>query len=266
MKLCRWRHNSGTRRDNPEFMRLHAAVIVTLIGTSSGLPAQQPPSLWHHNGSTLHLVASGQKREFYYEEPRAGMVQAGARKGSLLFSGVAKANRYIGTAFIYHPQCGTFSYQVSGPILDNYRRVILRGQASRIGRDCKVIGHFSDTLEFVLLGAASDEANILKAFVGTWTDSPGVCKSKLDEDSSAAVFTIEGTEITWWFTYAWEGEKDQVYGSCGVTRGHVLPDGTTVVVDLDCDHPGHSQKGVSLRKIDENRIVYGSRGVLHRCR
>jgi len=133
-------------------MRLHAVIIVTLIGTSSGLPAQQPPSLWHHNGSTLHLVASGQKREFYYEEPRAGMVQAGARKGSLLFSGVAKANRYIGTAFIYHPQSGTFSYQVSGAILDNYRRVILRGQAPRIGRDCKVIGHFSDTLEFVLLG------------------------------------------------------------------------------------------------------------------
>jgi hypothetical protein len=246
-------------------MRLHTVIIVALMGTPSGLSAQQPPSLWNHNGSTLHLVASGQKREFYYEEPRDGMVQAGARKGSLVFSGVVKANRYIGSAFIYNPQCGTFPYQVSGPIVDNYRRVILRGQAPRIGRDCKVIGHFSDTLEFVLLGAPPGEANILKPFVGTWTDSPGVCKSKLDESSQASVTTIDGTEITEWFTYAWEGEKDQVYDSCGVTSGHVLPDGTTVV-DLDCDHPGHSQKGVSLRKIDENRIAYGSRGVLHRCR
>lgn len=116
-------------------------------------------SLWDHNGSILYLVANGQKREFFYQEPRKGMLQAGAREGSLLFSGVSKGNQYSGTAFIYKPQCGTFPYRVSGPILDNYRRVILRGQAPRVDANCKIVGHFADTLEFVHRSSASKESD-----------------------------------------------------------------------------------------------------------
>jgi hypothetical protein len=29
-----------------------------------------PASFWSHNGSTMYLVASGDRREFYYQEPR----------------------------------------------------------------------------------------------------------------------------------------------------------------------------------------------------
>ena len=78
-----------------------------------------------------------------------------------------------------------------------------------------------------------------------WTDSPGVCKSNLDEQKGASVTTIEGDEITIWFVYSWPGEENRPYGSCGVTRGHALTT-DSVVVDLDCDHPGHSQKGISI--------------------
>src|SRR5262249_23634963 len=209
-------------------------------------PAQRSSvSLWDHNGSILYLVASGQKREFFYQEPREGMLQAGARQGSLLFSGVSKGNQYSGTAFIYKPQCGTFPYRVSGRILDNYRRVVLHGQAPRVSANCKIIGHFTDTLEFVYISSSSKEgSDILTAFTGTWTDTPGVCKSNMDE-RGASITTIAEDEITEWFSFSWEGEEDRVYGSCGVARGHLLSTGS-VVVDLDCDHPGHSQKGVSL--------------------
>ena len=79
-------------------------------------------SSWAHNGSTLYLMADGATREFYYNAPRAGMLQAGARPGSLLFTGRSVNGRYVGTAYIFNRQCGQLPYQVSGPILDNYER------------------------------------------------------------------------------------------------------------------------------------------------
>jgi hypothetical protein len=60
-----------------------------------------PHSLWEHDGSTMYLVASGTKREFYYQAPRQEMLQAGAAAGSLSFSGIAKGGRYVGTAYIF---------------------------------------------------------------------------------------------------------------------------------------------------------------------
>jgi S1-C subfamily serine protease len=120
--------------------------------------AQQPPSLWAHNSSTVYLMAKGEKREFYYHEPREAMQQAGARKGSPVFVGVVKGTNYFGTAFIYNPTCGRFSYRVSGPILDGYRRVLLRGQVPRVSRDCKIVGYLNDQLEFTLIASGQSES------------------------------------------------------------------------------------------------------------
>jgi predicted aspartyl protease len=86
------------------------------------------------------------------------MLEAGARPGALLFRGRSVNGRYIGTAFIFDSRCGQRSYEVSGPILDNYERVILQGRAQRVGADCRPIGIVNDTLEFTLVkseGAAS---------------------------------------------------------------------------------------------------------------
>jgi hypothetical protein len=44
--------------------------------------ARAATSLWDHNGSTVYLMADGATREFHYNVPRAGMLQAGARSGS----------------------------------------------------------------------------------------------------------------------------------------------------------------------------------------
>jgi hypothetical protein len=91
--------------------------------------ASSEPTLWDHNGSVVYLVAKGSSREFYYKEPRQGMLEAGAHAGSLLFQGNAENGRYVGTAYIFHRNCEQFPYQVSGPILDNYERVVLMGQS-----------------------------------------------------------------------------------------------------------------------------------------
>jgi hypothetical protein len=116
--------------------------------------ATTPPggrTLWHHNGSIVSLVANGSWREFYYDEPRPGMIEAGARAGSLLFRGKSINGRYIGTAFIFDGRCGQVPYDVSGPILDNYERVVLQGNAPRVDSNCRVEGYITDTLEFTLL-------------------------------------------------------------------------------------------------------------------
>jgi hypothetical protein len=108
-------------------------------------------TLWNHNGSVMYLVANGASREFYYDQPRPGMVEAGARPGSLLFRGQYIDGQYVGTAYIFNRTCGQFAYEVGGPVLDGYRRVLMRGNAPRVDSNCKVFDHVADALEFSLI-------------------------------------------------------------------------------------------------------------------
>ena len=111
----------------------------------------QPLTYWYHNGSTIYLAVNGSSRQFIYENPRPGMLEAGAKKGSLLFTGLSGHNTYDGTAFIFRGHCGQFSYHVTGPILEEGRKVVLHGEAPRVNDQCKVTGHMADTLEFGLI-------------------------------------------------------------------------------------------------------------------
>jgi hypothetical protein len=104
-----------------------------------------------HNGSIVYLVANGNIREFYYHQPRPGMLTAGAKPGSLLFWGRYNDGNYIGTAYIFNAKCGKFDYHVSGPVLDDYRRVVMQGEAPRLGNDCQETNRTPDTLEFSLM-------------------------------------------------------------------------------------------------------------------
>ena len=131
---------------------LPLALTTSLVGQSQ---ARNSPTstLWEHNGSTVYLVAEGASREFHYKQPRPGMIEAGARPGSLLFRGRTANGQYVGTAYVFDHECGPRPYQVSGPVLDNYRRVVLTGQAPRVGPYpyCQIEGYSNDTLEFTLL-------------------------------------------------------------------------------------------------------------------
>jgi len=70
-----------------------------------------------------------------------------------LFKGKSIDGRYAGTAYIFNGSCGQIPYEVSGPILDNYERVVLQGNAPRVGSNCRIQGYIADTLEFTLLKA-----------------------------------------------------------------------------------------------------------------
>ena len=108
-------------------------------------------TFWDHNGSVMYLVANGSSREFYYQRPRLGMLEAGAHPDSLLFSGQINNGQFAGTAYVFNVQCGQVPFEVKGPILENGGRVALTGQAPRVGRNCQASGYYTSTLEFRLL-------------------------------------------------------------------------------------------------------------------
>ncbi|MGA8692447.1 MAG: hypothetical protein WB689_01135 [Xanthobacteraceae bacterium] len=143
--------------------RFAVAAIVANVTIAVGLPevikqwctsahAQTqtaPPesTIWDHNGSVMYLVVNGSSREIYYQKPRPGMLDAGARPGSVLFRGEVNNGQYLGTAYIFNPHCGPIPFEVKGSILDD-QRIVLTGQAPRVGRNCQTYGSYTSNLEF----------------------------------------------------------------------------------------------------------------------
>lgn len=108
-------------------------------------------SFWDHNGSRMGLVADGSRRLFYYAEPRAVLVERGVQRGTLLFEGERRGNRYVGEARIFaRLPCGEFTYPVEGPVAGDQRSVTMFGQAPRVNERCQVTSYRDDTLVFTL--------------------------------------------------------------------------------------------------------------------
>jgi hypothetical protein len=127
------------------------AVALDARATSAGAQPQSVsagPTVWDHNGSVMYLVENGSRREFYYQKPRAGMLEVGVHPGSLLFRGEIENGQYSGTAYIFNVQCGQIPFQVTGRILDNDERIVLTGQAPRVGRNCRIHESSTSSLEF----------------------------------------------------------------------------------------------------------------------
>lgn len=123
---------------------------------TASAPPPRPPvgsgtTYWNHNGSLMRLDASGSARSFAYEQPRPGMEAAGARPGDVVFEGRREGAGYVGTAYIFNKNCGRFPYDVVGRVSPDDRRVVLEGQAPRVGRDCRVDGTRRDVLVFDLV-------------------------------------------------------------------------------------------------------------------
>jgi hypothetical protein len=127
---------------------LDAIIECCMSAQAQTQTASPEPTFWDHNGSVMYLVANGPSREFYYQKPRAGMMEVGARPGSLLFRGGIDNEQYSGTAYIFNPHCGQIPFQVKGPILDNDERIMLTGQAPRFGRNCRTYESYTSNLEF----------------------------------------------------------------------------------------------------------------------
>jgi len=166
-----------------------AAVTVTLLdrikpccaSANAQTQTTSPESaIWDHNGSVMYLVENGSSREFYYQKPRPGMLEAGARPGSLLFRGQVDNGQYSGTAYLFNPHCGAIPYQVKGPVLDNDEWIMLTGQVPQVGRNCRTYGFHTSNLEFRRL-KATDVAQSQEA--PDATQALGVERSKSEKPS-----------------------------------------------------------------------------------
>jgi hypothetical protein len=127
------------------------AVAIFISVNAQAQPPEEGRSLWDHNGSVMYLVANGSSREIYYQKPRPGMLQAGAHPDSLPFKGEINDGQISGIAYIFNAQCGQVPFNVKGPVLDNGGKIVLTGQAPRVGRNCQTNGEYTSTLEFKLL-------------------------------------------------------------------------------------------------------------------
>src|SRR6266581_2575899 len=134
--------------------------------TSAPTPTPQPPappppspplptvlfpsrSVWTHNGSVMSVTMANNKIRILYEEPRAGMVAEGVRRGTLLFEGEAFGERLLGTAFVFDRRCsGGIPYQVSGDALQGRQRIVITGQAPSQLDSCQPVQYRPDTLVF----------------------------------------------------------------------------------------------------------------------
>jgi hypothetical protein len=137
----------------------HAGYAITAVAFSATVALTSTPAqaqaessgsrtLWDHNGSVMYLVEDGASREFHYSKPRPGLLDAGVRPGALLFRGEIDGAQYLGTAYIFNPHCGPIPFEAKGLSLDADERIVLTGQAPRVGRNCRTYELYTSTLEF----------------------------------------------------------------------------------------------------------------------
>lgn len=134
-------------------------------------PKQDTELLWNLNGSTLYLISSGHSRKFLYKNPRPAMFAVGVREDSVLFEGEAIGNQYRGTAF-FSSKCGRTPVSVTGPILNDYKQVQLRGQAPLFDANCRITKYIDSTLTLDLI------------------EPTGVATSALSQHSDLPISTI----------------------------------------------------------------------------
>ncbi len=120
-----------------------------LVSSTTGALAD---SCWNHNGSVMRLQASGNHREFFYENPKASIRGVGVRRGTLLFDGEKSGNWYSGTARVFSNGCAPLEYPVAGPVASNQLKVTVTG-TREVYSQCQPTGRMkTDTLVFTWIG------------------------------------------------------------------------------------------------------------------
>ena len=168
------------------------AAIVLSATVALALPE---PAIWDHNGSVMYLVANGLSREVYYQKPRPGMLDAGARPGSLLFRGDVNNGQYSGTAYIFNLHCGPIPFEVKGPILDDDKRIVLTGRAPRVDRNCRTYGSYTSNLEFRRL-KPNEAAQSQEPLAAAQPPAPGVLKPEVPSRNGDELSTTPAAQAS----------------------------------------------------------------------
>jgi hypothetical protein len=241
-----------TIRNNGQDLATLARTIETANGFTAaeaarGMPAPAADAapaganLWDHNNSVVALQASGASRRFYYEQPREGMLHAGAQPGSLLFDGRQSGRQVAGTAYVFAGRCGPKPYQVQGAVRDD-GSVVMQGLAPLVDRStCQPMGTRADELVFTPRVAANGP--------GLW-----------DHNGSAMSLQVSGASVRFRYQQPRPGMLQ-----AGAQPGSLLFDGqrsgtqvwgTAYVFSLRCGPQAYSVRG----EIRENGAALVVRG------
>ena len=134
-------------------LKLGAAALVLSTASVAFSTTASADSCWNHNGSVMRLVARGNQRWFYYEEPKQVLRRAGVRHGTLLFNGRKQGNFYSGTARRFSKYCPgeALEYHVEGPVRRDQLKVTVEGQREVYNR-CRSTGRKAwDSLAFTYM-------------------------------------------------------------------------------------------------------------------
>ena len=198
------------------------AAIVLSATVAVALPE---PAIWDHNGSVMYLVANGSSREVYYQKPRPGMLDAGARPGSLLFRGEVNNGQYSGTTYIFNLHCGPIPFEVKGPILDDDKRIVLTGEAPRVDRNCRTYGSYTSNLEFRRL-KPNEAAQSQEPLAAAKQPATGVLKPEVPSRNGDELPTVKSETLV--------AAKDS---AAGVANANV-PSAATTQASVTNEIPG----------------------------
>jgi len=236
----------------PKWFSLLCAIPLLLGTGARAQPPEEGRTLWDHNGSIMYLVANESSREFYYQKPRPGMLEAGAHPDALLFKGQINDGQISGVAYIFNAQCGQVPFHVKGPALDNGSKIVLTGQAPHVGRNCQTAGEYTSTLEFKLLKTSETAqpplATAQKPNVEEPTPEPSpsdAAEDKLSNNPSAQPTRIRQTP---WIEDPWPKAP-----SSGVVALK-LADDRLARSPLPAQPPSMSEAG-KARGEDKNRLA-----------
>ena len=126
-------------------------VPVENVGVAATPVPDTTTSLWEHNSSIVLLEATGVGWKIVYEEPDADVP---VKRGTLLFEGTKLGDTYSGTAYRFSRNCGSYKYDVKGPVSPDQSIMTLYGKAPILS-GCKVSGYRDDVLVFRYLWQSS---------------------------------------------------------------------------------------------------------------
>ena len=129
------------------------AGLALMAGSVAFSTTASADSCWNHNGSVMRLVAEGNNRWFYYENPKQVLRRAGVRQGTLLFNGRKQGNFYSGTARRFSKYCPgeALEYHVEGPVRRVQLKVTVEGRRE-VYKQCRQTGRKAwDSLVFTYM-------------------------------------------------------------------------------------------------------------------
>ena len=143
------------------------------LGVRFGITTD-PLCIWSQTAHRASFIIKSLDQECWMREHVLGRFYSAA---------MSNGGEYSGTAYFFNPHCGPIPFEVKGPSLEDEERIVLTGQAPRVGGNCRTYGSYTSNLEF--RRSKSDEANQTQAKTATVAPAIGASRTEIKPDVSS---------------------------------------------------------------------------------